>query len=76
MEAEPGREEMSFDEWIEYGLSRSWNSSPICRTHDGMPEDVDACNHYLLLYQNTEEVETMMAKFPPSYWRAHTRGLY
>jgi len=75
MQPTPSKEEMTFDEWLTYGITRSWNTAPICKTHDGFPDDDNRCVHYMLLYKNPEEANQSMEDFPPAYWRAHTRGL-
>lgn len=75
MKPKPGKEEMTFDEWLTYGITRSWNSAPICKTHDGFPEYGSDCTHYILVYRNPDQADIAMDTFPPAYWRAHTRGL-
>jgi len=75
-----GKEEMSFDEWLLYGVTRFWNTPPICETHDGFAKtqsekDENSCVHYIRLYQNVEASDKMLEEFPPAYWRSHTRGL-
>lgn len=75
-----GKEDMSFDEWLLYGLTRYWNTPPICKTHDGFAitqseEENDICVHYIRLYKNVAESDQMLEEFPPAYWRSHTRGL-
>jgi hypothetical protein len=75
MQPTPVKEEMTFDEWLTYDITRSWNSAPICHTHDSFPADDNRCVHYILVYKNLELADDMMDKFPPAYWRAHTRGL-
>lgn len=80
MKKSRGKPEMTFDEWLTYGITRYWTSAPVCKTHDGSPdltkyEENDECIHYMLVYKNAEVFEDMMENFPPSYWRAHTRGL-
>ena len=52
---------MTFDEWLQYGLSQGWNGPAVCAIHDGLPttEEEDAgwelgaddCVHVLRLYQ-------------------------
>lgn len=69
-----GKEEMTFDEWLEYGTTRSWNSAPICFKHDGVPDPDEDCTHYILVYKSTEATRKMNIKFAPSTWRAHSRG--
>jgi hypothetical protein len=75
MQPTPGKEEMTFDEWLTYGITRDWNSAPICHTHDSFPSNKDRCVHYMLVYKNPEDANNMMDTFEPAYWRAHTRGL-
>jgi hypothetical protein len=71
----PGKKIMTFDEWLAYGVTRDWNSSPICHTHDGFPKDSDTCLHYILVYKNLETADNIMDEFPPATWRSHTRNL-
>ena len=80
MKKTKGKEEMTFDEWLTYGITRHWSSAPICSIHDGKPdlskyEQDGECSHYMLVYKDMEMFEDMMENFPPAYWRAHTRGL-
>jgi len=28
---------MTFDEWVNYGMSQQWYLPPVCETHDGTP---------------------------------------
>lgn len=80
MEKSPAKDDMTFDEWLTYGVTRYWSSAPICETHDGRPDTSeykknDECFHYMLIYKNSEVYEDMRENFPPSYWRIHTRKL-
>jgi hypothetical protein len=80
MKKTSGKEEMTFDEWLLYGVTRDWTSPPMCNTHDGFAKtneeaDTDACVHYLRLYKNAEKATKVMEEFPPATWRSHTRGL-
>jgi hypothetical protein len=29
--------DLTFDEWISYGLEKGWCGPPVCYTHDGLP---------------------------------------
>jgi hypothetical protein len=71
---QPGKEEMTFEEWLMYGISRHWNSPPICNTHDKFPAaKEDKCQSYLLLYKNRQAAEDMREDFRPAVWRHYTR---
>jgi hypothetical protein len=75
-----GKESMTFDEWLLYGITRDWTSPPICEIHDGFAktkEELEAgsCVHYTRLYKNLEAANKVMDEFPPASWRSHTRGL-
>lgn len=80
MKQTAGKESMTFDEWLLYGLTRDWTSPPICQTHDGFAKtqvefSSDTCVHYLRLYRTLEEADSVLEEFPPASWRAQTRGL-
>lgn len=80
MEATPGKEDMSFDEWLIYGITRNWSTAPICETHDGFAkteeEKINAdCVHYLRLYKNASQIGNLIDEFPPASWRSYTRKL-
>lgn len=32
-----GRDSMSFEEWMKYGLKRGWIAEGVCQTHDMVP---------------------------------------
>jgi hypothetical protein len=71
----PGKEEMSFEEWLEYGASRYWNSAPICFKHDGTPPPAEECTHYILVYRNYDQDQRSKQEFAPATWRHHSRGV-
>jgi hypothetical protein len=80
MKKTSGKEEMTFDEWLLYGVTRDWTSPPICDTHDGFArtseeKDTTACVNYLRLYKNAGEAAKVIEEFSPASWRAQTRGL-
>jgi hypothetical protein len=80
MKKTSGKEEMTFDEWLLYGITRDWTSPPICETHDGFAKtteeaETQACAHYLRLYKNVGEADKVLSEFPPASWRALTRDL-
>jgi|TARA_B110000977_G_scaffold200985_1_gene293486 hypothetical protein len=68
------KEDMTFDEWVMYGVDRQWNSVPICNTHDKFPDvKEDVCQHYMLLYKNRQAGEDVRKEFKPAIWRHNTR---
>lgn len=52
--------DIDFDEWLQYGIDKSWISNPTCATHEGVPdteeeylefaEGHDPCQHVLRLW--------------------------
>jgi hypothetical protein len=75
---------MTFDEWLQYGLTQGWCGPSICETHDGMPmtieeEDAyeggeDPCIHILRLYDSQLEKAEVEKNHSPSIWRATNSG--
>jgi hypothetical protein len=54
--------EMTFDDWVAYGITKGWVTRPFCNTHDGDPymteedeqaweEGGDPCMHVLKLLE-------------------------
>lgn len=76
---------MDFEEWLAYGLGKSWVGAPVCVTHDGLPmtaseeEDLDdggdPCVHGLRLYDDRETRRQVEQNHAPTVWRALNRGL-
>lgn len=73
--------EMSFDEWIAFGISMGWCGPPVCHTHDGVPtsveeeemwdEGTDPCIHIVRLYEDKEQKASVEENHSPSKWRNH-----
>jgi hypothetical protein len=75
-----GKTEMTFDEWLLYGVTRAWTTPPICETHDGFAKtkaeaENNSCVHYMRLHENVESADRVLEEFPPASWRAQTRGI-
>jgi len=61
------KKEMSFDEWLEYGVSQKWCLWPVCHVHDGVPltvdeefefdEGHDPCVHVIRVLESPEQWE-------------------
>lgn len=70
---------MTFDEWLEYGMSQQWVGMAVCSTHDGTPlsaAEVDEfeqgdepCVHVLRLYDSPEHAAAVREFHAPSRWR-------
>ena len=75
---------MTFDEWLQYGISQAWCGPTICETHDGIPmttlerlqyeEGEDPCIHILRLYESQIEKLEVEENHSPSIWRATNSG--
>jgi hypothetical protein len=72
---------MTFDEWLQYGLTQGWCGPAVCETHDGVPmseseldEYGDSCIHIIRLYDSIEIKAEVEAAHPPSVWRATNSG--
>lgn len=72
---------VSFDEWIAYGMTKGWCGPPVCETHDGTPtsdaeiaefeEGHDPCIHIVRLYEDAEAKKAIEESHSPSQWRNH-----
>lgn len=72
---------MTFDEWLQEGLSKGWCGPAVCATHDGVPmtegeEDFmeDSCIHIIRLYKDVVEKRLVEQNHSPSVWRATNSG--
>jgi len=74
---------MSFDEWLQHGLTQGWVGPAVCSTHDGVPttrdEDLewetgDPCIHVLRLYEDEATKLAVEENHAPSVWRATNSG--
>lgn len=71
--------ELTFDEWLEYGIEQGWCGPAVCYTHDGLPmtfeeEDefdggYDPCIHIIRLYEDGEMKKAIEENHSPSIWR-------
>lgn len=71
--------DMTFVEWLTYGIEQNWIGPPVCSTHDGIPtsewEDNqyensdDICLHILRLYEDEVHRISIEDNHPPSIWR-------
>ena len=75
--------EMTFAEWLQYGLTQGWAGPPVCYTHDGIPstkdedeefETGDPCIHVLRLYEDETVKQAVEENHAPSVWRATNSG--
>jgi len=75
---------MTFEEWLQHGLTQGWVGPTICHTHDGLPMSEeeyeeydrgdDPCIHILRLYDSPEIKADVEANHSPSVWRATNSG--
>lgn len=67
--------DLSFDEWMAYGIDQGWCGPPVCNTHDGLPlsqkeyDLEDECIHIVRLYEDKEMKEQIEENHTPSLWR-------
>lgn len=70
--------DLTFDEWMTYGIKEGWCGPPVCYTHDGLPMtdeeyesgDLDAfCIHVVRMYDGKEMKERVEDNHSPSQWR-------
>jgi len=75
---------MTFDEWLQHGLTQGWVGPAVCAIHDGLPttaeedngwsEGADDCIHVLRLYQDEATKLAVEENHAPSVWRATNSG--
>ena len=75
---------MTFDEWLQYGLTQGWSGPPVCSVHDGIPttaeedagweQGVDDCIYVLRMYQDEATKKAVEENHAPSVWRATNDG--
>jgi hypothetical protein len=75
---------MTFDEWLQYGLSQGWNGPAVCVIHDGTPttaeedwgfdQGADPCIHMIRLYEDEATKLAVQDNHPASVWRATNDG--
>ena len=71
--------DMTFDEWITYGIEKGWCGPPVCYTHDGLPmseqeyaefdEGQDPCTHVVRMYKDIDMKKEIEDNHSPSQWR-------
>jgi hypothetical protein len=70
--------DLSFDEWIKFGIEKGWCGPPVCYTHDGLPmteeefstDDIDGyCIHIVRMYEDDNMKANIEENHSPSVWR-------
>ena len=71
--------DITFDNWIQFGIEQGWCGPPVCSTHDGTPtteaednefdDGADPCLHVVRLYEDTTVKAAVEANHPPTLWR-------
>jgi len=71
--------DITFDEWITYGIEKGWCGPPVCYTHDGLPmseqeyaefdEGQDPCTHIVRMYEDIDMKKEVEDNHSPSQWR-------
>jgi hypothetical protein len=71
--------DVTFDEWISYGIEKGWCGPPVCFTHDGLPmsdqeyaefdEGQDPCSHIVRMYEDIDMKKNIEENHSPSKWR-------
>jgi hypothetical protein len=71
--------DLTFDEWISYGIEKGWCGPPVCYTHDGLPmseqeyaefdEGQDPCSHIVRMYEDIDMKKSIEENHSPSQWR-------
>ena len=71
--------DMTFNEWITYGIEKGWCGPPVCFTHDGLPmseqeyaefdEGQDPCTHVVRMYEDIDMKKEIEDNHSPSQWR-------
>jgi hypothetical protein len=75
---------ITFDEWLQIGLTNGFCGPAVCYPHDGLPmteeEDIqffegeDPCIHIIRLYEDLDVKAGVEANHSPSIWRASNSG--
>lgn len=76
--------ELTFDQWLSYGIDRGWCGPAVCDIHDGLPTTAteddefmdggDPCIHIVRLYPDDETRKKVEANHAPTVWRASNAG--
>jgi len=71
--------DITFDEWITYGIEKGWCGPPVCYTHDGLPmseqeyaefdEGQDPCTHIVRMYEDIDMKKEIEDNHSPYQWR-------
>ena len=71
--------DLTFSEWMAFGIKQGWSGPPICYTHDGLPmsneedmefgEGQDPCIHIVRLYEDIDMKQRIENNHSPSTWR-------
>ena len=71
--------DLTFSEWIAYGIEQGWCGPPVCYTHDGLPmseqemqefdDGSDPCMHIVRMYEDIEMKSSIEDNHSPSQWR-------
>ncbi len=80
-DAKPETPELSFEQWMSYGIEKGWCGPPVCYTHDGLPialeedeefdEGHDPCIHIIRMYESDQQKDAIENAHSPSQWRNH-----
>lgn len=71
---------MTYEEWLQVGLTNGWCGPAVCYSHDGLPttieedDDQDSCIHVIRLYEDSEVKSKVEENHSPSIWRATNSG--
>ena len=71
--------DLTFDEWMAYGIEKGWCGPPVCYTHDGLPmsehemhgfdDGEDPCMHVVRMYEDIGMKDEIEDNHSPSQWR-------
>lgn len=71
--------DVTFDEWMTYGIEKGWCGPPVCYTHDGLPmsenemqgfdDGQDPCMHVVRMYEDIVMKNEIEENHSPSLWR-------
>lgn len=72
-------DQMTYHEWVSYGMDMGWIGPRLCIIHDGYPateeedemfdEGGDPCIPVFRVYDSIEEKESVERNHAPSVWR-------
>jgi len=71
--------DLTFSEWMAFGVKQGWCGPPVCYTHDGLPmseqegmefdEGQDPCMHIVRMYEDIGMKKGIEDNHSPSVWR-------